>query len=739
MIIFLLCRARRTSIVNNHQSIEMIPEYLQNQDLQLILFGGKGGVGKTTMAASAAVHLARSFQNDKKVLVISTDPAHSLSDSFGIQIGDKVTPIEYSPKSLVQSPKSKVQGQGKTLDIGPRTSDRANLFARELDAARLLEEFKQKNDPVIKKLADRGTYFDRQDIAEFIDLSLPGMDEVMAIIEMANFLKEGTYGILILDTAPTGHTVRMLALPEQMQKWIKVMDLMQHKHRYMAVHFTGKRYVKDECDIFLDDFSSDINRVKKILSNRETTRFVPVTIPEPMSIYETKRLISSLENTNVPVKEIIVNRLGDSDGCAFCRSKKEDQRQALTEIEDSFSQYNLINIPLFSREIRGLEELKGLADYLLEESKPYKPSKAIYVDEEPQQYLQLNPGLEFLLFGGKGGVGKTSLASATAVHLAQRNPGKKVLVFSTDPAHSLSDSFKVNIGNKITLIDYSPKSPPARSTLRLSTGSSRRAGRAGNVQSPKSLSAAGLTTDYTNLFALEIDADKLFEEFKQEYRKNIEVLFDKFLGRGTDIKFDREVMTEILEFAPPGLDEIMSLDMIMDLMKEEKFDIFVLDTSPTGHLLRFLELPDLVREWLKAFFRLLLKYKGVVRLTKAAEKALAMSRNVRRIQEALADPKRTAFVAVTIPEAMGFLELERLMGALHNAKIPCEHIVINVVVQQTDCDFCSSKRVEQQGYIKKIRSRFSRHSVTKVPLFSHEVRGVDDLSKISDIIFGESK
>jgi len=714
----------------------MVPEYFQNEDLRLILFGGKGGVGKTTMAATAAVHLARSCHNNKKVLVISTDPAHSLSDSFGIQIGDKITPIDYSPKSKVQGPKS-VKNRANasdighlTLDIGPgtlnigqRTTNNTNLFAHELDAARLLEEFKQKNDPVIKKLAERGTYFDRQDISEFIDLSLPGMDEVMAIIEMANLLKEGTYDILILDTAPTGHTVRMLALPEQMQKWIKVMDLMQHKHRYMAVHFTGKRYVKDECDIFLDDFSSDINRVKKMLSNRETTRFVPVTIPEPMSIYETKRLISSLEKINIPVKEIIVNRVADSDGCAFCRSKKEDQRQPLTEIEDSFSQYNLINVQLFPREIQGLEELKGLADYLLGKPKPYRPSKALYTDEEPHALLSLNPNLEFLLFGGKGGVGKTSLASAAAVHLAQRNPEKKILVFSTDPAHSLSDSFKVDIGDKITPIYYSPKS---------------------KVQSPKSVRENGetldighWTSDDTNLFALEIDADKLFGDFKQDYRKDIEKLFDKFLGRGVDIKFDREVMTELLNLAPPGLDEIMALDNIMDLREEGKFDIFVLDTSPTGHLLRFLELPEMVREWLKAFFRLLLKYKGVVRLAGAAEKALAMSRNVRRIQEALVDPKRTAFIAVTIPEAMGFLELERLMGALDNAKIPCEQVVINMVVPQTDCDFCSSRRVEQQGYIKKIRSRFSRHSVTKVPLFSHEVRGVSDLNKISDIVFGD--
>ena len=171
----------------------------------------------------------------------------------------------------------------------------------------------------------------------------------------------------------------------------------------------------------------------------------------------------------------------------------------------------------------------------------------------------------------------------------------------------------------------------------------------------------------TNLYALEIDADRLWTDFKDAFKSDIEALFDGFLARGTDIRFDREVMTEMLEFAPPGVDEIMSLDRIMDLRKEGMFDIFVLDTSPTGHLVRFLELPTLARNWLKAFFKLLLKYKGFVRLTGAAEKALALSRNVRRIQESLTDPERTGFVATTIPEAMGFLELERMVGAFTGA------------------------------------------------------------------------
>jgi len=361
----------------------MIPEYFQNKDLRLILFGGKGGVGKTTMAASAALHLAQTYRNEKKVLVISTDPAHSLGDSFGIELGDEVT---------------EVGGQSSIFNL---QSSIFNLYARELDAVKLGNEFKQRNGAVIKKLADRGTYFDRQDITEFFNLSLPGMDEVMAIIEIADILREGIYDVLILDTAPTGHTVRMLSLPEQMLKWIEFMDLMQQKHRFMAVHFTGKKYVKDECDLFIDKLTSDIKRVKKLLSNEQTTRFVPVTIPEPMATSETKRLLSALKRNNIPVTDIIVNRVADAHECAFCASKQEDQRQPLSEIEESFSQYSLIKVPLFPNEIRGVEGLKGLADYLMGISKPYELPKAVVSVEEPQAYLALDPNLDFVLFGDK--------------------------------------------------------------------------------------------------------------------------------------------------------------------------------------------------------------------------------------------------------------------------------------------------------------------------------------------------
>ncbi|OGW12720.1 MAG: hypothetical protein A3G93_01080 [Nitrospinae bacterium RIFCSPLOWO2_12_FULL_45_22] len=284
------------------------PGFLENQELQLILFGGKGGSGKTTFAAATAIYRAQSSKN-KKILAVSTDPAHSLGDSFGVFIGDELIPV----------------------------NGIENLWGLEINAPKLLEDFKQRHEKAIKKLADRGTYFDQQDIADFFSLSLPGLDEVMAIIEIANILKNGQYDLIILDTAPTGHTINLLALPEQMEKWIKVFDLMQEKHRYMGTHFTGRRYVKDDADEFIEMMTRDIGRVKNLLMDKKITEFVPVTIPEPMSIYETERLLAVLKDYKISVKSIIANRVIIDEGvdCPSCLSRIREKEKYIREMERS--------------------------------------------------------------------------------------------------------------------------------------------------------------------------------------------------------------------------------------------------------------------------------------------------------------------------------------------------------------------------------------------------------------------
>lgn len=648
-------------------------KFLDNLDLQLILFGGKGGSGKTTSSAATALHLSK-IKPEKKILIISTDPAHSLGDSFNIIIGNKIT-------HLVK-----------------------NIWGYEIDANELLEKYKAEHGAILKKIVNRGTYLDKEDIENFFSASLPGLDEVMAIIKIANILNAGEYDIIILDTAPTGHTIALLSLPEKMEKWIEVMDLMMEKHRYMAKRFVGK-YVKDECDKFINSQREDVGRVKRLLVDSKTTEFVPVTIPEPMSIYEVERLIQVLKKSRIPVNSVIANRVIMEDNkCPFCLTSEKKQVKYVKEIEEKFGSYNLLKVPLFSGEIHGIDSLTLYGEILFGENehKPYlastKPvSKISSLTKGGMEYL-LEKNLKLIIFGGKGGVGKTSIASATALQLARHNKEKRVIIFSTDSAHSLSDSFNQHIGNNITLVNST-----------------------------------------SNLYALESDASQMIDNLKKEYRRDIEEAFDKFIPSELDIKYDKEVMEELFTLTPPGLEELMALKNIIDLMKDSDYDCFVMDSSASGHLLRFLELPDIVREWLKMAFRLLLKYKGVINLSRIyhlVESLLDLSRDVREIQGTLANSETTEFIMITILEEMGIREMEDLSLALCNLKIPCSHTIINMIIPLSDCDFCTAKRIAQQKYIQTIDSKVNT-GIIYIPLFPHDISGKEGLNELVEIMFSK--
>jgi len=648
-------------------------KFLDNPDLQFILFGGKGGSGKTTSTAATALHLSKN-KPEKKILIVSIDPAHSLGDSFDIIIGNKITPIA------------------------------GNIWGYEIDAEELLKKYKAEHGAIIKKIAERGTYFNKEDIENFFVMSLPGLDEVMAVIKIANILNSGEYDLIILDTAPTGHTTVFLSLPEKMEKWVEVVDMMMEKHRYMARRFVGK-YVKDKCDEFLESQKNDVSKVKKLLTDSKTTEFVPVTIPEPMSIYEIERLVQLLENTRVPVNSVIANRIMMEDNkCHFCLAGKKEQEKYLKEIEEKFGSYNLLKMPLFPREIRGIEDLTLYGEILFggDGNKPYLActNPLVKISPLPQGGMEdlLEKNLKLIIFGGKGGVGKTSIACATALQLARHNKEKKVLIFSTDPVHALSDSFNQHIGNE-----------------------------------PRQV-----RDETDNLYALELDASQILANLKEEYRGDIDEAFDKFVSSGIDIKFDKEVMEELITLTPPGLEELMALKKIIELMKTSDYDLFVMDAAASGHLLRFLETPDIVREWLKTVFRLLMKYKGVINLSKihSVESLLDLSRDVRKIQETLANPETTEFVMITIPEEMGIREMVDLSSALRNLKIPYSHTIINMIIPLSDCNFCTAKRQEQQKYIQSIESKVN-NGVIYIPLFLHGVRGKESLSELAEIMFSK--
>lgn len=646
---------------------------------RLIIFGGKGGCGKTTSACGTGLYLAQHCP-DRRILIVSCDPAHSVGDSFGCTIGSTITPISNGVN---------------------------NLWALEISAEDEAANFSKAYDGVMKKIAERGTYFDRQDIENFFSISIPGLDEIMAVIKITDILKEGKFDLIILDTAPTGHTIRLLGLPGQMKKWVGVLDLMQAKHRFLARHFAG-RYKKDDADDFLEMMKGNVDRLSRLLKDSNSTEFIPVTIPEALAIEETERLLKTLKDYGISVKSIIVNQIkSNTNRCPFCSKEGKEQKEELDIIRQKFINFELHLIPTFPYQIRGTVRLKEYGEVLFDGKNYHLPvkerpfdfkSKILSIIKLPQQVsIQLiKKDIILYIFGGKGGVGKTSIASATGLSIAMRYPSKKVLVFSTDPAHSLSDSFGVPIGDNFTQIEK-----------------------------------------IKNLFGLEIDALKLLEDFKKDYRDDLARAFNKFIGQGVDVKFDREVLDGLVSLSPPGLDEIMALAKVVEFIDEGKFDIYILDSAATGHLLRFLEMPRVTREWLNAIFKLLIKYKVVLQPAKQTEELIEFSKKVRKLQELLLDSARCQFVAISIPEVMGKAEMDDLLESLHRLKIPCHYILINMVLPKTGCNFCESKREEQSKVIQEIdKERALSYQIRQLPLFPYQVKGINRLNEFSHKIYG---
>jgi arsenite-transporting ATPase len=590
------------------------PSFFDKQGLQLLLFGGKGGVGKTTCATAAALRLS-ALAPDRSLLLVSTDPAHSVRDSLA----------GYAPPGKLQ--------------------------VLELDAQQCLAKFCEQNGGMLREIASAGTFLDDEDINQFLSLSLPGLDELMALFEISSWVEARQYDCIVVDTAPSGHTLRLLAMPELIQRWLGMLEVLLAKRRYMRRVFS-RDTGPDRLDLFVTKWKSTLHLTEKLLHDPKRTQFVPVTIAEPLSVYETVALFQELRSRKIPVSELVVNQLHLECDCPTCTAARSAERlhiqRLLADIEIPCPVWG---IGLMADEVRGKQLLMEFWD------------RAQLIDRRPviavscglsrgpavlHPVLLPSARMQFILFAGKGGVGKTTLSCVTAVRMARDFPGKRVLLFSADPAHSLSACLQTKIGPR-----------------------------------PKLL-LPGLT-------AMEIDATAEFEKLKVHYAEDLEHFLES-VSRGFDLTFDRVVLERMLDLAPPGLDEVMALTRILDFLALESYDLFVLDCASTGHLIRLLELPDLINEWLKAFFNLFLKYEHILQMPAFAEELVGISRNLKKMRELLQNPAASALYSVSISTQMALEETKDLVAACGRMGIAVPLMFLNLLTPPCDCHLCMGLR-----------------------------------------------
>jgi arsenite-transporting ATPase len=318
-------------------------------NLKIVMFGGKGGVGKTSCAASSAIWAA---EHGRNTLIISTDPAHSLGDSLGIELLPGIaTPIEgiENLTALEINPKvNMAEFQGLT-NINP------------------LEEMGMGD-----MMGGMSLLGDLEDLSS---INPPGIDEALAFGKILEFIEtEHDFDLVIFDTAPTGHTLRFLSLPETLSGWIGKLIKMRVKLGNMFGAFkrlfTREEKKKDNSLDVLERLNQSIINAKDDLTNPIKNSFVIVMIPEEMAILETGRLLNELVKYEIPVSNIVVKQLYQDthELCEFCKNRREMQQRNLDKIREIFkNNLNkiLIEIPLFKEEIREYESLKEMGEYLI--------------------------------------------------------------------------------------------------------------------------------------------------------------------------------------------------------------------------------------------------------------------------------------------------------------------------------------------------------------------------------------
>ncbi|MFS8856715.1 ArsA family ATPase [Synechococcus sp. H55.7] len=651
---------------------------------RLLLLSGKGGVGKTTLACALARHLAQR-QPERRLLLLSTDPAHSLGDVLGIPVADTPQPLpESAPHRLREWP---------------------NLQVRALQAEVLLQSFKQTYGPALELIAERGSWLGREDLLPLWDLDWPGVDELMAILEVNRLLAGQEVDTVILDTAPTGHTLRLLELPDFLDNLLAVFATFQAKHREVVQSLTGT-YRPDEADAFLTRLQSELEGGKARLTDPESTSAWLVLIPEPLSVAETRRFCQQLQSRRVPVGGLLVNQVllgtvaaaGEKAEATPSRpsplylARQQEQWRWLKTLQEELPGYPIWVCPYQLEEPIGptaldklVQQLRPLPEVLPqlagipapgELSPSPQRDEVLGIASGQSQALGLPDflaqGIRLVLVGGKGGVGKTTVAGALAWNLAQRHPDQRLLLVSIDPAHSLGDLFQTKLG-----------------------------------QEPLPL--------LPNLLGQEIEAAAVLERFRQDYLEEVAAILAGEGTAGVEVQYDPQAWRQLLQMPPPGLDEVMALLTVLEQEASGQFNLVVVDTAPTGHLLRFLQMPQALEGWVSLALKLWLKYRDVVGRPEWAQRLRDLLAQVRQLQRRLRDPQFVSFVPVFNPEQAVLAETERLLAELDALGIPHPYAVLNRVWLEDSTPLGEALRRRHQALLAQLPRRFSQQAILIIP------------------------
>ncbi len=622
---------------------------------QYIFFSGKGGVGKTTIASATAIHYAL---KGKKTLIVTTDPASNLADVFEQEIGHRITPIKVG--AYCNTP----------------------LHAMEIDPDEATREYKERIIGPFREIIPEDVIASMEE-----NLSGPCTTEMASFDRFIDFMEGDEYDVIVFDTAPTGHTIRLLELPVD---W--------SKHIEESAKGSGQTCLGPVQSI--QDSKGKYDRATALLKNPERTTFIFVMRPEELSLYETLRASKELETIGIKSGQIIINGILPEEVCdvEFFRRKYDSQQKVIKETEsviDKPKRYMFLR----DNEVKGVSALKGVAEELFathtthnninrmsfpQAERVGNPSEendsgqagmtkieAVVLSADHLSNIQkteidrlfLPSGeTKSLFFTGKGGVGKTTISCITALYIAQK--GFKTLLVTTDPAAHIGEVLDIKIGSR-----------------------------------PQKI------TD--NLFAVMVDQREAFQEYKEK------VLND---ARG---KYSEDMLATMEEeLNSPCTEEMAAFDKFIQFIENSDYDVVVFDTAPTGHTLRLLDLP----------FDYAKQVEMMVSSVESSDIKETTQNRFRDIISTLRNKNRTVFSLVLYPESTPIMESYRAMLDLKDAGIQTQLVVANLILPEEVCtnDFFRNRRRMQIKYLEEIKEKFNL-PVLHLRMMQDEIRGLKAL------------
>jgi arsenite-transporting ATPase len=411
--------------------------------------------------------------------------------------------------------------------------------------------------------------------------------------------------------------------------------------------------------------------------------------------------------------------------CPLCDRRRNEEAGIITRVRRRLGRGRTLRmIPAELREPRGVTALERIGRFLLGRPRDFRSQARLPTGRMPRPPHSWRPaapesldaflGARLIFFGGKGGVGKTTAAAAAAVHLARAAPDRRVLLLSTDPAHSIGDAFGAPLGDRPTHVARDP----------------------------------------ANLHAREVDAAAALAS----HRTALEEAFREITGAvgATDAEalLDAPHGGALMDLAPPGIDELFGMLSVVEMLalepgkpaealeprnavtprQQPAYDLIVVDTAPTGHALRLLEIPEAVRGWVQLLMRVLLKYRSLARPGQLAADLVELSKSIRSLQALIRNPLDTRFIVVTRAAALPAAETERLLKRLRRLTLSVPAIVVNAVTMVPGrCPRCRATAAAERAALRlltRLRNHRSRGCVIiQTPLTAPPPRGVAALDR----------